>query len=59
MKDEPSPITGSEGMQQPGAPIANMGMIPGHGLQMNAMNMGLPGMGLGKNERIDEMSQEM
>lgn len=58
MKDEP-PIAGSEGMTPQGAPIANMGMGPGRGMQMNAMNLGMPGMGIVKHERIDELREEI
>ena len=58
MKDEPS-LTGPEGLQAQGAPIANMGMGPGRGMPMNAMGMGLAGMGLVDHERIDEMREEM
>lgn len=61
MKEEP-PLTGPEGMQPQGAPIANMGIGPGHGMPMNSMSMGSPmgiPMGIVKNERIDEMREEM
>lgn len=46
-------------MMQNMSSMSNMEMVPSHGVQTNAMNMGMPGMGLGKNERIDEMPQEM
>lgn len=39
--------------------MTSIEMVPAHGVQTNAMNMGMPGMSLGKNERIDEMPQEM
>lgn len=37
--------------------MTNMELVSAHGVQTNAMNIGMPG--LGKNERIDEMPQEM
>lgn len=46
-------------MMQNMSSMSNMEMVPSHGVQTNAMNMVMPGMGLGKNERIDEMPQEM
>lgn len=62
MKDEPSPTgpgQGPDGMQPQGAPVAHMGGMglgPGHG---PSRGMVVPGMGGLRDDRIEEMHEEM